>query len=222
MLLAVGAWTAASRSHALMTTCRLRARARRAGPGRGRHLPGGLRTAAETLPANLQGPRHRALVQRRHDRRGDDALLLGPLAIQHGWKRAFLATGALGVASGSCIWAVIARPPFLPRESSTDDQDGLAEPGRAPQSGALVASYALPAISPGPVLTILAIYLTQRLQVTAGRHQQRRPGFHRRRGASAISSGAGPRTATPRNNRRPIGMFGLLVALSLYARLRHA
>ena len=165
MLLAVGVWTAASMSHAAMMSFAGFALARAVlGLGEGGTFPGGLRTAVETLPANMRargialsfsGGTIGAVMM---------PLLLGPLAIQYGWKTAFIATGALGVV-WMLIWAAIARPPFLP--ASPPKPPKMTFPNlRERRVWALMFSYALPAISPGPVLTILAIYLTQRLQLT--------------------------------------------------------
>ena len=84
MLLAVGVWTAASMSHALMVSFAGFALARAVlGLGEGGTFPGGLRTAVETLPANLRargialsfsGGTIGAVMM---------PLLLGPLAIQY-------------------------------------------------------------------------------------------------------------------------------------------
>src|SRR5687768_13984725 len=83
MLLAVGVWTAASMSHALMASFAGFALARAVlGLGEGGTFPGGLRTAVETLPASLRargialsfsGGTIGAVMM---------PLLLGPLAIQ--------------------------------------------------------------------------------------------------------------------------------------------
>jgi MFS transporter, ACS family, hexuronate transporter len=162
MLLAVAVWTAASMSHSMMATMTGFALARAVlGIGEGGTFPGGLRTAVETLPAahrargialSFSGGTIGAVMM---------PLLLGPLAISYGWRNAFLATGALGVI-WMLIWAFIARPPYLPAST--------AKPRKAmwPNFGerrvwSLIFSYALPAISPGPVLTILALYLGQGL-----------------------------------------------------------
>ena len=89
------------------------------GLGEGATFPGGLRTAVESLPANLRargialsfsGGTIGAVMM---------PLLLGPLAMKYGWRAAFMATGALG-ASWLVIWAVIARPPFLPARRPND------------------------------------------------------------------------------------------------------
>jgi ACS family hexuronate transporter-like MFS transporter len=165
MLLAVGVWTAASMSHAWMTTFIGFALARAVlGIGEGGTFPGGLRTAVETLPANLRargialsfsGGTIGAVMM---------PLLLGPLAIQYGWKTAFIATGLLGL-TWMIIWAVIARPPFLPASPPKPPKMTFPNLGER-RVWALIFSYALPAISPGPVLTILSFYLAQRLQMT--------------------------------------------------------
>lgn len=213
MLLAVGIWTMASLSHAWMTTFAGFAFARAVlGLGEGATFPGGLRTAVETLPAqkrargialSFSGGTIGAVMM---------PLMLGPLAIQYGWRTAFLATGALGVA-WLVIWAVIARPPFLP-----------AVPPRPPKlewpnlserrAWALIFSYALPAISPGPILTILALYLGQGLKLS----QQE---LNQLVWIPPLTWGIGyffwgwvaDRYAS--DNRRPVGLFLLLTAASL-------
>ncbi len=96
-------------------------------------------------------------------------LLLGPLAIEYGWRVAFLATAALG-ATWLVIWAAIARPPFLPKAPPKTTR--VQWPNFLERRvWALMFSYALPAISPGPVLTILALYLNGRLKLTQARSE---------------------------------------------------
>jgi MFS family permease len=123
-----------------------------------------------------------------------------------------LATGGLGVM-WLMIWAAIARPPFLPKSTHTTSK--MAFPNlRERRVWALMFSYALPAISPGPVLTILAIYLTQRLRLTQG-------DINNVVWIPPLTWGIGyffwgwaaDRYAA--NNPRPIGMFVLLTAISL-------
>ena len=116
MLLAVAVWTGASASHALMGSFAGFAAARAVlGLGEGATFPGGLRTAVESLPAHLRA-RAIALSFSAAARIGAVMmpLLLGPLAIQYGWRVAFIATAGLG-ATWLVIWAAIARPPFLPK-----------------------------------------------------------------------------------------------------------
>src|SRR5215467_14153107 len=114
MLLAVAVWTGASASHAFMGTFAGFAAARALlGLGEGATFPGGLRTAVESLPASL---RARAIAMSFSGGTIGAVMmpvLLGPLAIQYGWRIAFMATAALG-ATWLVIWAIIARSPFLP------------------------------------------------------------------------------------------------------------
>jgi ACS family hexuronate transporter-like MFS transporter len=213
MLLAVGVWTAASMSHAWMATFAGFALARAVlGLGEGGTFPGGLRTAVETLPANMRargialsfsGGTIGAVMM---------PLLLGPLAIEYGWKVAFMATGALGVL-WMLIWAAIARPPFLHKSAHMTTK--MEWPNlRERRVWALFFSYALPAISPGPVLTILAIYLAQRLQMTQAEVNSVVWIPPLTWGIGYFFWGwAADRYAA--NNPRPIGMFMLLTAVSL-------
>jgi len=79
---------------------------------------------------------------------------------------------------------------------------------------ALIASYALPAISPGPVLTILSLYLTGRLGLTQS-------DVNGLAWIPPLTWGIGyffwgwaaDRYAA--NNPRPVGMFMLLTAVSV-------
>jgi len=139
-------------------------------------------------------------------------LLLGPLAITYGWKTAFIATGVLG-AAWLLIWAAIARPPFLPKSAHMTSK--MAWPNlRERRVWALMFSYALPAISPGPVLTILAIYLVQRLHLTQA-------DVNNVVWIPPLTWGIGyffwgwAADTFAANNPRPIGMFALLTVVSL-------
>ena len=166
MLLAVAIWTIASLSHAWMTTFLGFALARAVlGLGEGATFPGGLRTAVETLPARQARARHRALVQRRHDRRGDDAA-----AARTAGPAVRVADGVSGDRSARRHVARHLgghRAPAVPA--------GRAAHGRRRWRGrtcserrvwALIFSYALPAISPGPILTILSLYLESGLELS--------------------------------------------------------
>jgi ACS family hexuronate transporter-like MFS transporter len=213
MLIAVGIWTAASMSHAWMTTFVGFALARAVlGLGEGATFPGGLRTAVESLPATLRargialsfsGGTIGAVMM---------PLLLGPLAIQYGWRAAFLATGALGLV-WLLIWTAIARPPFLPQTQQKPAK--MAFPNFTERRvWALMFSYALPAISPGPILTILALYLVQRLQLTQGEVNNLVWIPPLTWGIGYFFWGwAADRYAA--NNRRPVGLFLLLTVASL-------
>ena len=166
MLLAVAVWTGASMSHSWMASFAGFALARAVlGLGEGGTFPGGLRTAVETLPADHARARHRAVVQRRHHRRGDDAAAAGAARHQlrlaqrvprHRRARRHL-DGHLG---GRLRGRRSSRPRRRSRHKATWPNF------RERRVWALIFSYALPAISPGPVLTILALYLDRRLGLT--------------------------------------------------------
>ena len=213
MLLAVGVWTAASMSHAWMASFAGFALARAVlGFGEGATFPGGLRTAVESLPASMRargialsfsGGTIGAVMM---------PLLLGPLAIQYGWRIAFLATGGLGLI-WLVIWAAIARPPFLPKATTRPAK--MTWPNLFERRvWALVFSYALPAISPGPILTIVALYLNQRLQLTQA-------DVNGLVWIPPLTWGIGyffwgwAADKFAANNPRPIGMFLLLTIASL-------
>src|SRR5262245_14912233 len=165
MLLGVAIWTGASASHAFMGSFLGFAACRAVlGLGEGVTFPGGLRTAVESLPASL---RARAIALSFSGGTIGAVmmpLLLGPLAIKYGWRVAFISTAGLG-AAWLVIWAIIGRPPFLPphvRKATKVAWPNFLEH----RVWALMFSYALPAISPGPLLTILSLYLAGRLKLT--------------------------------------------------------
>jgi len=161
----VAVWTAASMSHSLMASFAGFALARAVlGIGEGGTFPGGLRTAVETL-----SPTQRARGIALSFSGGTIGavmmpLLLGPLAISYGWRNAFIATGLLGVL-WMVLWAFIARPPYLPAAAPRPHKATWPNFGER-RVWSLIFSYALPAISPGPILTILALYLGQGLHMS--------------------------------------------------------
>jgi ACS family hexuronate transporter-like MFS transporter len=213
MLLAVGIWSAASASHALMAGFLGFAVARAVlGIGEGATFPGGLRTAVESLPAHLRargiaaswsGGTIGAIVT---------PILMVPIATTYGWRTAFVVTGVLG-AAWLLLWAAIARPPYLPateRRSRRLEWPNLLEL----RTWALVFSYALPAIAPGPILNLMPIYLDRALGVSQdalGSIFWIPPlawgiGYF-------VGGWAADKFAT--HNPRPVGMFLLLVACAL-------
>jgi MFS transporter, ACS family, hexuronate transporter len=214
MLLAVAIWTGASASHAFMGSFVGFATARAVlGLGEGATFPGGLRTAVESLPAHL---RARAIALSFSGGTLGAVmmpLLLGPLAIQYGWRVAFISTAGLG-AVWLIIWAAIARPPFLPK--APPKTANVSWPNFLERRvWALMFSYALPAISPGPVLTILSLYLFNGpLKLTQAQVNQLAWIPPLTWGIGYFFWGwAADRYAA--NNRRPIGMFLLLTVVSL-------
>ena len=213
MLMAVAIWTAASASHALMGTFLGFAMARAVlGFGEGATFPGGLRTAVESLPANMRARGIAASFSGGTIGAVVTPLIVLPVAAAYGWQAAFLLTGLFGIV-WLLIWATIARPPFLP--ARTQKPARMAWPNPAERRfWMLVFSYALPAIAPGPIITLFQIYLNRELGVAQADL----------RGIlwmPPLAWGAGyffwgwiaDRFAS--NNPRPVGLFLLLTVCSL-------
>lgn len=165
MLLAVGLWSAASASHAMMSGFIGFAIARALlGLGEGATFPGGVRTAVESLPANLRargiatswsGGTIGAIVT---------PLMMVPISVAYGWRAAFIATGIFGLV-WLIFWAAVARPPFLPATERRSSKLAWPNPFEL-RFWALVFSYALPALAPGPILNLMPIYLSRGLGVS--------------------------------------------------------
>jgi len=165
MLLAVALWTAASMSHAWMYGFVGFAAARAVlGLGEGATFPGGLRTAVESLPSDqrargiatsFSGGTIGAIVT---------PLMMVPIALRFGWRAAFFVTGALGVL-WLLLWAAIARPPYLPKVEQKPKKMAWPNPFER-RFWAIVFSYALPALAPGPILTMIPLYLSRILGVS--------------------------------------------------------
>src|SRR5271154_6050857 len=113
MLLAVGVWTLASASHAWVVGFLGFALARGLlGFGEGATFPGGLRTAADSLPRERQS-RGMAISYSGASIGAILApLMITPIALRFGWRAAFLFTGALG-ALWLIVWWFVARPPLV-------------------------------------------------------------------------------------------------------------
>jgi MFS transporter, ACS family, hexuronate transporter len=165
MLIGVGVWSLASVSHGWMYTFLGFAAARVAlGLGEGVTFPGGLRTAVESLPASRRA-RAIALSFSGGTLGGAAASYIAiPLGLRYGWRAAFAITGAFGIA-WLALWALVSRPPFLPEHEKKSTRPVLPNLSER-RLWALVFSYALPAIAPGPILTLLALYLNQGLGVS--------------------------------------------------------
>jgi len=213
MLVAVAIWTAASASHALMGTFAGFAMARAVlGFGEGATFPGGLRTAVESLPAEMRARGIAASFSGGTIGAIVTPLIALPVAAAYGWRAAFVMTGLFGV-TWLVLWTFIARAPFLP--ARTHQPARLAWPNPAERRfWMLVFSYALPAIAPGPIITLFQIYLNRELGVAQS-------DLRSILWMPPLAWGAGyffwgwiaDRFAT--NDPRPIGLFGLLTVCSL-------
>ncbi|HVZ20952.1 MAG TPA: MFS transporter [Vicinamibacterales bacterium] len=213
MLIAVAIWTAASMSHAWMAGFAGFAVARAVlGLGEGATFPGGLRTAVESLPSDrrargiatsFSGGTIGAILT---------PLIVVPIALKFGWRAAFIFTGGLGIL-WLLLWTAIARPPFLPARTQKPAKMAWPNPFER-RFWALVASYALPALAPGPILTLVPIYLSRGMglsQADLGRVLWMPPLAW---GVGYFFWGwAADRYAA--ENRRPVGMFVLLTVFAL-------
>ena len=165
MFFAVGLWTIASASHALMAGFWGFAAARAfLGFGEGATFPGGFRAATDSLPPKKQargiaisysGGSLGAIVA---------PLIILPFAASHGWRSAFWVTGGLGLA-WLVLWWVTARPPFIdnPRRKLTK----IVWPNIFERRfWALVSVYAVGAFALSPILTLVPVYLNRALGVS--------------------------------------------------------
>ena len=165
MLLAVGLWSVASFSHALMAGFLGFAVARAfLGFGEGATFPGGLRTAAVSLPPRLFGRGLATAFSGGTLGAMLTPIIFIPIALQFGWRTTFVLSGALG-ALWLILWALTARPPYLPKEEGELKKMVLPNPLER-RVWALVASYALPAMASGPILTIVPLYFSDGLGVS--------------------------------------------------------
>jgi ACS family hexuronate transporter-like MFS transporter len=213
MLLGVTIWTAASVSHGWMTAFIGFAAARALlGLGEGVTFPGGLRTAVESLPPTRRA-RAVALSFSGGTLGGVAAPLIAvPLALATSWRTAFVVSGAFGLA-WLALWMLVARPPFLPVHEKKNAT--LSWPDfRERRLWALVFSYGLPAIAPGPIVTLLSVYLNAGLGVS-----QRDIGHLLWMPALAWGLGyffwGWIADTYAQDNKRPSGLFILLTVLAL-------
>ena len=165
MLTAVAIWSAASGGHAFMSSVAGFALARAVlGLGEGATFPGGLRTAMESLPPNRRG--RGAALSFSGGAIGAivTPLVVVPISLRYGWRAAFLLSGLVGVA-WLVLWWFIARSPYLPTGEVRAHKVGVPNPFEL-RFWALVFAYAPPAISAGPILTLIPIYLNRALGVS--------------------------------------------------------
>jgi len=160
MLIAVGIWSLASASHAWMAGLLGFAAARAVlGFGEGATFPGGLRTAADSLPLSKQsrgmgitysGASVGAIVA---------PLIVTPIALRYGWRAAFLGTGMLG-AVWLVVWWFVARAPLLPPAPRTINRFALPNM-RERRFWLLVINFGLGGAALGPTLYLSPLYLNR-------------------------------------------------------------
>jgi ACS family hexuronate transporter-like MFS transporter len=168
MLAAVGLWSIASASHALVPQAAAGAFLGFAGArvvlglAEGATFPGGLRTVTDSLPPDRQS-RGLALAFSGGSLGAIVApMIVVPVALAFGWRKAFLFTGVLG-AAWLLLWRVVARPPYLPQRSQ---EAGAARrllwpDPRERRFWALACGYALCCLPLGPVLYLSPLYLSR-------------------------------------------------------------
>jgi len=168
MLLAVGVWTLASASHAWVVGFLGFAAARGLlGFGEGATFPGGLRTAADSLPLNLQS-RGMAISYSGASVGAILApLMITPIALKFGWRAAFLSTGFLG-ALWLVVWWLVARPPLV--RAAERKTTKVAWPNVLERRfWLLVVGMGLGGAALGPTLYLCPLYLSRVLHLTQGR-----------------------------------------------------
>jgi ACS family hexuronate transporter-like MFS transporter len=165
MTVAVVLWTAASASHALAGGLLGLACARAVlGLGEGATFPGGLRAATQTLPEHLRS-RGVAIAY------GGGSLgavltpfIVTPVALAHGWRGAFVATGLLG-AGWVVLWLAVAplrataEGPIEPSAAGPSHLASFADVRLA----AFLSLYALGGLPLGFVLYSAPLYLSRAL-----------------------------------------------------------
>jgi len=165
MLLAVGIWTVASVSHAWVVGFLGFALARGLlGFGEGATFPGGLRTAAESLPLSRQSRGMSISYSGASVGAVLAPLVVTPIALRFGWRAAFLATGALG-AAWLALWWAVARPPLLHPVPRTTRK--IAWPNMLERRfWLLVVGMGLGGAALGPTLYLCPLYLSRVLGLT--------------------------------------------------------
>ena len=160
MLAAVGIWTLASASHAWVVGLLGFVAARTLlGLGEGATFPGGLRTAAESLPLNRQS-RGMGISYGGASLGSIFApLVITPIALRYGWRAAFVVTGALGVVWLG-VWWLVARPPLLrpaPKARPRFTWPNIFER----RFWLLVVGMGLGGAALGPILYLCPLYLNR-------------------------------------------------------------
>ncbi len=213
MLAGVALWTVGSVSHILMASVLGFATARAVlGFGEGATFPGGLKTAVESLPSERRAMGTAVSFSGGTLGGALAPIILVPIGVMYGWRAAFIFTGVLGIA-WILLWLAVGRPPFLPKTERKATRIDLPNPFER-RFWALVFSYALPAISPGPILTIIPLYYERGLGIDQA-------GLASYMWAPPLAWGVGYffwgwiADIYATGNSRPVGLFSLLVVCSL-------
>ncbi len=165
MLAAVGLWTVASASHAVMGGYAGFAAARGLlGLGEGATFPGGFRTSMESLPVDRRA-RGLALSYSGGSLGAILApLMVVPVAVAFGWRAAFVVTGVLG-SLWLVAWWMTARAPYLPAAAGERPKILWPRPWEG-RFWRLVSAYAVGAFGLGPILYLAPLYLERVRGVT--------------------------------------------------------
>jgi MFS transporter, ACS family, hexuronate transporter len=168
MLAAVGIWTLASASHAWVAGFLGFALARGVlGFGEGATFPGGLRTAADSLPPDRQSRGMGISYSGASLGAIFAPLIITPIALRFGWRAAFLVTGALG-AAWLAVWWFVARPPFV-RQVERSTRKVVLPNLLERRFWLLVVGMGLGGAALGPTLYLSPLYLNRVLGLTQAR-----------------------------------------------------
>jgi ACS family hexuronate transporter-like MFS transporter len=165
MAISLFIWMVSSASHAAVGSFLGFAVARAAlGVGEGSIFPGGFRTALDSLPLDKQA-RGVALAYSGSSLGSIAApIILTPIAIQYGWRPAFLVTPTLALL-WLFLWLGTVNPANFPNKSRTVQR--LAFPNMTERRfWSLVASYALGALPVGAVTYMTPLYLARAFGLT--------------------------------------------------------
>ncbi|MDR3720202.1 MAG: MFS transporter [Candidatus Acidoferrales bacterium] len=167
MLAAVGIWTFASASHAWVAGFLGFAAARALlGFGEGATFPGGMRTAANSLPLGRQSRGMGISYSGASVGAIFAPLIITPISLKFGWRAAFLVTGALG-ALWLIVWWFVARPPLV--HAAERKASRVAWPNFFERRfWLLVVGMGLGGAALGPTLYLCPLYLNRALGLTQG------------------------------------------------------
>src|SRR5262245_53887180 len=165
MAISLFIWMVSSATHAAVGSFLGFAVARAAlGVGEGSIFPGGFRTALDSLPVDKQA-RGVALAYSGSSLGSILApLMLTPIAIQYGWRPAFLVTPALALLWLG-LWLGTVDPAKFPNKSRTA-QKFVAPDMRERRFWSIVASFALGALPVGAIIYMTPLYLARAFGLT--------------------------------------------------------